>query len=97
MKQQHPIDDVQPTSSDNRFGKSFPFESEDQQMSAMQTLAEHNANLRKSKLPQSNNWVMPKKEVFKSRYLSGRSLASSSEMHGPQKRAVTPSAITNIF
>ncbi|XP_061197209.1 uncharacterized protein LOC133205414 [Saccostrea echinata] len=96
--------DIPTTSNDETWRKSFPFESEEQRMSAMNSLAEHNANLRKNNTPLMTEtafkkWAMPRKKVFTGSHKIKRDGVSSSEsgIPEPPHRVATPSGITDMF
>ncbi|XP_062567667.1 uncharacterized protein LOC134229900 [Saccostrea cucullata] len=99
-----PKSDIPTTSSDETWRKSFPFESEEQRMSAMNSLAEHNANIRKNDTTSMSEtafkkWAMPRKKIFTGRQLIKRDGISSTEsgIPEPPQRVATPSGITGMF
>lgn len=95
--------DLPSTSNDGGCRKSFPFENEEHRLSAMQSLAEHNAYLNETNTASSlaknsfKDWTMPGKKVFKGNDIFRRSGATSSEIPDPPNRVVTPSAINGMY
>lgn len=97
------VTDLPSTSNDGGCRKSFPFENEEHRLSAMQSLAEHNAYLNETNTASSlaknsfKDWTMPGKKVFKGNDIFRRSGATSSEIPDPPNRVVTPSAINGMY
>lgn len=97
------VTDLPSTSNDDGCRKSFPFENEEHRLSAMQSLAEHNAYLNETNTASSlaknsfKDWTMPGKKVFKGNDIFRRSGATSSEIPDPPNRVVTPSAINGMY
>lgn len=77
--------DLPSTSNDDGCRKSFPFENEEHRLSAMQSLAEHNAYLNETNTASSlaknsfKDWTMPGKKVFK-----GNDISDDLEPHPPR-------------
>lgn len=94
--------DLPSTSNDDGCRKTFPFEKEEHRLSAMQSLAEHNAYLNEMNTAPSlaknsfKDWTMPGKKVFKGKDIFRRSGATSSKIPDPPNRVVTPSAINGM-